>query len=48
MGHDNLESCFASMVPQPLIIAELAHVQCVFTAMCECAFSVHNLIRTKV
>ena len=31
-----------------LILAELAHVQCVSTATCERAFSVHNLIKTKV
>jgi hypothetical protein len=31
-----------------LIFEELAHVQCVFTARCERAFSVQNLIKTKV
>ena len=34
--------------PNLLILAELAHVQCVSTATCEHAFSVHNLIKTKV
>ena len=33
--------------PNLLIIAELAHVQCVSTMMCESAFSVHNLINPK-
>ena len=34
--------------PNLLILAELAHVQCVSTATCERAFSVQNLIKTKV
>jgi hypothetical protein len=34
--------------PNLLILAELAHVQCVSTTMCELAFYVHNLIKTKV
>jgi hypothetical protein len=34
--------------PNLLILAELAHVQCVSTAACERTFSVHNLIKTKV
>ena len=34
--------------PNLFIIAKLAHVQCVSTEMCERAFSVHNLIKTKV
>ena len=45
--HDNLESCFASTFPNLLILAELAHVQCVSTMTCECTFSVQNLIKTK-
>jgi hypothetical protein len=31
-----------------LILAKLAHVQCVSTATCERAFSVKKLIKTKV
>jgi hypothetical protein len=31
-----------------LILVELAHVQCVSTTTCERAFSVQNLIKTKV
>jgi hypothetical protein len=31
-----------------LILAELAHVQCVSTVTCEHAFSVQKLIKTKV
>jgi hypothetical protein len=34
--------------PNLLILAELAHVQCVSTTTCECAFSVQKLIKTKV
>ena len=34
--------------PNLLILAELAHVQCVSTATCERAFNVQNLIKTKV
>jgi hypothetical protein len=34
--------------PNLLILAELAHVQCVSTATCERVFSVQNLIETKV
>jgi hypothetical protein len=34
--------------PNLLIIAELAHVQCVFTTTCERAFNVQKLIKTKV
>jgi hypothetical protein len=34
--------------PNLLILAELAHVQCVSTAICECAFSVQNLIKPKL
>jgi hypothetical protein len=34
--------------PNLLILAEVAHVQCVSTTTCECAFSVQNLIKTKV
>ena len=34
--------------PNLFILAELAHVQCVSTATCERAFSVQNLIKTKV
>jgi hypothetical protein len=34
--------------PNLLILVELAHVQCVSTTTCERAFSVHNLIKTKV
>jgi hypothetical protein len=34
--------------PNLLILAELAHVQCVSTATCERAFSVQKLIKTKV
>jgi len=34
--------------PNLLILATLAHVQCVSTATCERAFSVQNLIKTKV
>ena len=33
--------------PNLLILAKLAHVQCVSTATCESAFSVQNLIKTK-
>ena len=39
---------FASTVLQFLHSQELAHVQCVATVMCERAFSVQNLIKTKV
>jgi hypothetical protein len=34
--------------PNLLILAKLAHMQCVSTTTCECAFSVQNLIKTKV
>jgi hypothetical protein len=34
--------------PNLLILAELVHVQCVSTMTCERAFTVHNLIKTKV
>jgi hypothetical protein len=34
--------------PNLLILAELAPMQCVSTTTCECAFIVHNLIKTKV
>ena len=34
--------------PNLLILAELAHVQYVSTTTCERAFSVQNLIKTKV
>ena len=34
--------------PDFLVLVELAHVQCVSTTMCERAFSVRNLIKTKV
>jgi hypothetical protein len=34
--------------PNLLILAELAHVQCVSTTTCERAFSVQKLIKTKV
>ena len=34
--------------PNLLILAKLVHVQCVSTATCEHAFSVKNLIKTKV
>ena len=34
--------------PNLLILAELAHVQCVFTTTCERAFNVQKLIKTKV
>jgi hypothetical protein len=34
--------------PNLLILAKLAHVQCVSTMICERAFNVHNLIKTKV
>jgi hypothetical protein len=34
--------------PNLLILAELAHVQCVSTTTCERAFNVKNLIKTKV
>jgi len=47
-GMINLESCFASTCPNPLILVELAHVQCVSTMTCERAFSVQNLSETKV
>ena len=31
-----------------LILAELTHVQCISTTMCECAFSVQNFIKIRV
>jgi hypothetical protein len=34
--------------PNLFILAKLAHVQCVSTTTCERAFSVQNLIKTKV
>jgi hypothetical protein len=34
--------------PNLLILVELAHVQCVSKATCERAFSVQNLIKTKI
>jgi len=48
VGHDNLESCFASTVPQPPHSRRVAHVQCVSRATCEHAFRKQNLIKTKV
>ena len=44
MGHDNLQARY----PNVLILAELAHVQCVCIVTCEHAFGVQNLIKTKV
>ena len=45
-----MKSCFASTLhtPTSFILPKLAHVQCVSTATCERAFSVRNLIKTKV
>jgi hypothetical protein len=37
-----------ALYPNLLILAGLAHVQCVSTTTCERAFSVQNLIKTKV
>lgn len=34
--------------PNLLILAEIARVQCVSTATCERAFSIQNLIKTRV
>jgi hypothetical protein len=34
--------------PHLLILAKLAHVQCVSTTTCECVFCVQILIKTKV
>ena len=34
--------------PNLLVLAELAHVQCVSTVTCDRAYSVENLIKTKV
>jgi hypothetical protein len=34
--------------PNLIILAELAHVDCVSTAIYERAFGVHNLIKTRV
>ena len=48
VGHDNLESSFASMVPQPPHSCRVSSSAMCFTTMCERAFSVHNLIKTKV
>jgi hypothetical protein len=57
MGDKNFEDLWGMITwnhalqaqyPNLLILAELAHVQCVSIATCECAFSVHNLIKTKV
>ena len=48
MGHDNLESYFASTVFQPLIISKLGHVHCVSKTTCECVFSVQNFIYTRI
>ena len=48
MGHDKLESCFASMVSNLLILTKLAYVQYVSKTTCEHAFSVYNFIKTNV
>ena len=34
--------------PNLLVLADLARVQCVSTSICERAFSVQNLIKTRV
>ena len=34
--------------PNLIILAKLAHVQCVSTTVCECVFSVQNFMETKV
>jgi hypothetical protein len=47
VGHDNLESCFASTVPQPPYSCRLSSCAIVSTTTCECAFGVHKLIKTK-
>jgi hypothetical protein len=44
VGHDNLQARY----PNLLILAKLAHVQCVSTTTCEHIFSVQNLIKTNV
>jgi hypothetical protein len=57
MGDKNFEDLWGmitwnhalqALYPNLLILAELAHVQSVSTATCECAFSVQKLIKTKV
>jgi hypothetical protein len=57
MGDKNFEDLWGMITwnhalqaryPNLLILAELAHVQCVSTATCERAFSVLKLIKTKV
>jgi dissimilatory sulfite reductase (desulfoviridin) alpha/beta subunit len=41
-------TCKHGIYPNLLILAELAHVQCVSTTTCEHTFSVQNLIKTNV
>jgi hypothetical protein len=48
VGHDNLELCFASTVPQPPYSCRVSSCAMCFTTTCERAFNVQNLIKTKV